>query len=99
MSRVHFQPNPKLPLEMAVDVAYKAGTAAAAKALAAKTRELSPRGDTGDFAESIGSDGNSVTSSDPFAHLVEFGSANNPPYAPFRRAIRGAGLRLDEPTQ
>jgi hypothetical protein len=29
-----------------------------------------------------------VFSRDPFAHLIEFGSINNPTYAPFRRVIR-----------
>lgn len=29
-------------------------------------------------------------------HWVEWGSANNPPYAPLRRAVRAAGLRLEE---
>jgi hypothetical protein len=28
-----------------------------------------------------------------FAHLVEWGSANNPAYAPIRRAVRSSGLR------
>jgi hypothetical protein len=30
---------------------------------------------------------------DPFAHLVEWGSVNNPTYAPIRRAIRASRLR------
>lgn len=29
-------------------------------------------------------------------HIDEFGSANNRPYAPLRRAVRAAGLRLRE---
>jgi hypothetical protein len=29
-------------------------------------------------------------------HLDEWGSIHNPPYAPMRRGIRAAGLRLDE---
>lgn len=33
---------------------------------------------------------------DPFAHLVEWGSRYNPPYAPIRRAVRAAGLGLRE---
>lgn len=37
-----------------------------------------------------------VSSTDAFAHLIEWGSANNPPYAPFRTGVRAAGLRLDE---
>lgn len=35
-----------------------------------------------------------VYSSDWAAHLVEFGSANNPAYSPFRRAASSLGLRL-----
>ena len=33
---------------------------------------------------------------DPFAHLIEWGSANNRPYAPFRRAARALGFRFKE---
>lgn len=29
-------------------------------------------------------------------HLIEWGSVNNPAYAPFRRAVRSLGLRLQE---
>lgn len=32
-----------------------------------------------------------VFSTDPFGHLVEWGSAKNPPYAPFRRTLRRFG--------
>lgn len=35
-----------------------------------------------------------VTSSDPDAHIVEWGSVNNPAYAPFRKAATALGLRL-----
>jgi hypothetical protein len=34
-----------------------------------------------------------VRNTDPFAHLVEWGSINNSAYAPIRRAIRTSGLR------
>lgn len=37
-----------------------------------------------------------VLSTDPFAHLVEWGSAHNMAYAPFRRAARSIGLRFKE---
>lgn len=36
---------------------------------------------------------------DAFAHLVEWGSANNRPYAPMRRAARALGLRFVEKTK
>ena len=32
-----------------------------------------------------------VFSTDPFAHMVEWGSAKNPAYAPFRRTLRSFG--------
>lgn len=37
-----------------------------------------------------------VINDDAFYHLVEFGSVNNAAYAPMRRGVRAAGLRLDE---
>lgn len=37
-----------------------------------------------------------VGSHDPFGHMVEWGSINNPAYAPIRRGVMAAGLRLDE---
>jgi hypothetical protein len=33
---------------------------------------------------------------DPFAHLTEWGSANNEPYSPLRRGVAAAGLHLRE---
>lgn len=37
-----------------------------------------------------------LVNTDYGGHLMEFGSANNPPHAPLRRGARAAGLRLDE---
>lgn len=37
-----------------------------------------------------------LTNTDYGAHLDEFGSAKNPPNAPMRRAVRAAGIRLEE---
>lgn len=37
-----------------------------------------------------------VLATDPFGHLVEAGSVNNPPYAPLQIGARAAGLRLVE---
>ena len=39
-----------------------------------------------------------VHSTDSFAHLIEYGSSKNPPYAPFRRGLRAAGFRVEEGT-
>lgn len=35
-----------------------------------------------------------VGNTDIAAHLIEFGSVNNPPFAPLRRGTTAAGLRL-----
>ncbi|MGZ6587887.1 MAG: hypothetical protein ACXVHX_26755 [Solirubrobacteraceae bacterium] len=37
-----------------------------------------------------------VLGTDPFSHLVEAGSVNNPPYAPLQIGARAAGLHLVE---
>lgn len=37
-----------------------------------------------------------VENTDYGAHLMEFGSANNPAHAPLRRGARAAGLRLTD---
>lgn len=66
-----------------------------ARGIAAEVRAAAPR-HTGDYERSIQTDGDVVYSDDPFAHLIEWGSANNPPYAPLRRGTLAAGLRLDE---
>lgn len=41
-------------------------------------------------------DGVRITNTDHAAHLIEFGSRNNPPHAPLRRGARAAGLNLTE---
>lgn len=37
-----------------------------------------------------------VVNTDHGGHLDEYGSVNNPPYAPLRTAVKAAGFRLDE---
>ncbi len=34
-----------------------------------------------------------ITTSDAIWHIIEFGSVNNPPYAPIRRGVIAAGLK------
>ena len=60
---------------------------------------LAPRG-TEHYAKSLSvqEDGDqvAVVSTDIAAHLIEFGSVNNPVYAPLRRAAEAQGLRLKD---
>lgn len=75
---------------------------AAASNVVSAVEDRAPRR-TGTFAGSITKThaglvprgvGITVYSTDWAAHLVEFGSMNNPAYAPFRRAASALGLRL-----
>lgn len=79
------------------DGEYRENVLKRAEQLAASVTE--PR-ETGDFVDSVEAaevDGEiHLRSTDPFWHLIEFGSANNPAYAPLRRAVQAAGLRLGE---
>lgn len=84
----------------------RSGLAAAGQALKRAVENASPLGGPGrGFRESISvgqpdTEGDeasiTVSSSDAFAHLVEFGSVNNPPYAPFRRGAESLGLRVED---
>lgn len=69
------------------EVAEKVGEQAA---------RLTPRGETGKAAERFVVDENLVGNEDPFFHLIEWGSVNNPVYAPLRRAARALGLRFED---
>lgn len=77
--------------EVRLEIERQAGHAAS------KVEAVAPR-DTGDYAESIEtfSDGRTVgvTSTDFAAHIIEWGSVNNPPFAPLRRGVQAAGFRL-----
>jgi hypothetical protein len=85
--------------ELGKQRAYNEALASSTQPAAAAVRMAAPR-ETGAYARSISvvieSGEVRLKSSDPFAHLVEWGSAKNPPYAPLRRGIRAAGLRFKE---
>lgn len=75
---------------------YDAAIALRTRKVAAAVRTYAAGfAETGYYARHIRVIGNSVVSTDPFGHLVEFGSVNNIAYAPLRRGVLAAGLRLD----
>lgn len=90
-----FEPDHRFAESLKRQPEYVEGTARIAVAVAQNVRTGAPR-HTGHYVRSIEARGNSVVSTDSFAHLVEWGSANNPAYAPIRRGVLAAGLRLDE---
>lgn len=94
---MRFRPERNLAAKIEREPGFKRFRRATAQAAAAASRRLSPD-HTGDYADSfvVAEDGSSFGNDDFAAHLVEYGSANNPPYAPLRRGARAAGLRLEE---
>jgi len=92
MSR-RMRKNPAFEKEMRAQPSFQLGMRERALAVARITAAGAPD-HTGAFKRSIGVSGTAVTTSDPFWHLIELGSVNNPPYAPMRRGAIAAGLRL-----
>lgn len=90
MSR--FERNPAFERE--IDAELEGHLRHVAVETATAVREVAPR-HTGFYRRHVRPEGTRVVAADPFWHLVEYGSANNPPYAPLRRGVRAAGLRLD----
>lgn len=95
-----FVPNPDFLSELQADPEYvEALTEVAddirAEALQIKHRIMSRRGFEGVMTVVDGSEVY-VTNTDHGAHLDEWGSVNNPPYAPMRTAVNAAGFRLKE---
>lgn len=98
-----FRPNPRLRRELGRSPGVRRAVTDIAQGAAVHIRFATPRGpgpDGGAAAASIRvtqtAESVQIQSTDPFWHLIEWGSVNNPVYAPMRRGIRAAGLRLDE---
>lgn len=54
-----------------------------------------PFRDSGNYIDRISTRGTRVLLEHHFAHLMEYGSANNPPQANARRGVLAAGMRWD----
>ena len=99
-----FIPNPLFEQEMEQAPESIEALTAAAEGVRDEASRLMPRGSDdrrGRTADKfyVDSSGETVFVSNAdrsFYHLSEFGSANNPPYAPLRPAVRAAGLRFEE---
>lgn len=95
-----FIPNPEMIEELMAEEGFRHQLGRVqGEAIKERASQLSPRG-TGRTARSfvvVDEDGEiRVGNTDPFFHLTEWGSVNNPPYAPLRRGVTAAGLRLTE---
>lgn len=90
-----FRRNPAAARELAQDDTFQAGLAKIAADAAEQVKAAAPTGGTGYYRRHVRAHGTQIQLSDPFWHLVEFGSIHNIPYAPLRRGMHAAGLRLD----
>jgi hypothetical protein len=104
---VKFRPNPRLAAQLRAQPDYQRAVAEAAEPARRQVDQLARQAQapwmpktgsgTGDAAViEQGPDGVRLVLAGHDAHLVEFGSANNPPHAPLRRGVRAAGLDLTE---
>lgn len=97
MARVRSRVNRKLASQITSEAEYRRVMYDHAKDVATAARRNTPR-KTGTAQRSIAityEDGvYRVGGFDPFFHLIEFGSIHNPAYAPLRRGVIGAGLKL-----
>lgn len=98
MASATFEPSLDFERVIARNTAVTEGRVRAAKAVAAAVEAAAPD-HTGRFRNSIRVDESGdvvrVKTTDPAGHLIEWGSVNNPPYAPFREGIARAGFRLE----
>jgi hypothetical protein len=88
-------PNPAFKAELMAEPSYQRAMHSTANEVARYVRASAPV-QTGYYRRSIKTRGATVYSTDSFAHLIEWGSSRNPAYAPLRRGVRAAGLRLRE---
>ena len=92
-----FVPNPDLVDELVAEPETQAAKNEYADLAAHGARAVGAAiADTGAYARSIEVDGDTVYSTDPGAIYIEFGSANNPPFAPLRRGVDQTGCTMTD---
>lgn len=101
-----FEPNPAGLDELLHGSEAGAHLTTVARAYKDEVERIAPQGhgsthfgDTIEIGEATDDHGESmvtVETSDPFWHLIEFGSANNPPYRPFTAAAENVGLEFHD---
>lgn len=92
-----FTPNPKFLGELAADPASRrvmegfANTALEFARLESPSKTFSDR-----LGVEVNGDEVALVSNWSLWSIIEFGSVNNPPYAPMRRGLEAAGLQLTD---
>jgi hypothetical protein len=87
--------NPGFQRQIEAEALHKAAMHELAEKVAENVRQIAPR-HTGAYADSIVVKGSIVATTDFAGHLIEWGGGKTPVYAPLRRGVKAAGLRLRE---
>lgn len=90
---VRYRANPLFDEEVRAQLEHQRGMRKITKGLAAIAARMAPH-KTGYYRRRVRARGTAVAAEDFAWHIVEFGSVNNPPYAPLRRGLRAAGVRF-----
>lgn len=94
---VTFEQNDDFEAELNRDPDIQATRHAYAEQAAVAVRAVGASiADTGAYARSIEVEGGMVYSTDPGAPYIEFGSVNNPPFAPLRRGVDTTGVLITD---
>lgn len=94
---VVFKPNPDFMEELVAEPGVIATREEFAQRAAVFARAIGAAiADTGAYAASIHVEGARLISDDPGAAYIEFGSVNNPPFAPLRRGADSTGVLLSD---
>jgi len=93
MTRVRFERERGYEDKIRRQPEFIGGMRARTTAVAVAVRQAAPD-KTGYYKRHVRPDGTKVRATDTFWHLLEFGSVNNPPYAPLRRGVIASGLRF-----
>lgn len=88
-----YKPNHFFVEEVQLQPQHQKGMRQITKLVAEVIRRVAPH-KTGYYERRVKARGMLIRAEDVFWHLVEYGSVNNPAYAPLRRGIRAAGLKL-----
>jgi hypothetical protein len=95
MTRVRFVKDPTFESQLQREAEFVAAMRSITQAVADEVRLVAPK-QTGYYVRHVHARDYTVYTDDIAGHLIEWGSKNNPAYAPLRRGVRAAGLRLDE---
>lgn len=93
-----FIPNPDFEEELRAQPEITEALAKAATVAKGRTQpvRMMPRSGADPIVVTVDGDAVSLGNTDYGAHLAEWGSIHNPPFAPLRRGVRASGIRLEE---